>query len=86
LKQRSSVDFPQPDGPMIAVTACCGIANETFLTAATSPKKAERFSATMHGAARSEATVGSGARTCTVGVASRAGFSGNTSVDWSTET
>ena len=25
LKQRSSVDLPQPDGPMKAVTFCCAI-------------------------------------------------------------
>src|SRR6266550_8236040 len=85
LKQRKSVDFPQPDGPMMAVTACCGISSDTFLTAATSPKNADNFLETMHGAAANDAAVGSGERTWTVGVASRAGFSRTTSVDWSTE-
>src|SRR6266704_1536721 len=81
LKQRRSVDLPHPEGPMMAVTACCGISSDTFLTAATSPKNADRFLETMQGAAARDAAVGWGERTWTVGVASRAGLSRNTSVD-----
>jgi hypothetical protein len=33
LKQRSSVDLPQPDGPMNAVTSFSGMATEMFLSA-----------------------------------------------------
>jgi hypothetical protein len=42
LKHRSRVDLPHPDGPMMAVTAFCGIEIDTSLTAAVSPKNAER--------------------------------------------
>src|SRR3954468_12492998 len=86
LKQRRRVDFPQPEGPMMAVTACCGIDSETFLTAATSPKNALSASVTMHGAASFAGAVGSSARSCTVGVTTRAGLARNASVDWSAKT
>ncbi len=33
LKQRRSVDFPQPDGPMNAVTCRFGMARVTFFSA-----------------------------------------------------
>src|SRR5450759_587813 len=39
----------------------------------------------MHGFVSSAEALGSGARTCTIGVTSRGGFSRDTSVDWSTE-
>jgi hypothetical protein len=39
--QRSNVDFPHPEGPMIAVTACCGTTIEMSLIAGVSPKNAE---------------------------------------------
>jgi len=71
---------------MMAVTACCGTDMPTFLIAGTSLKNAVRSLVTMHGAVGRGDAAGSDARTCTVGVATRAGFSGSTSVDWSTET
>jgi len=71
---------------MIAVTACCGTDMPTFFIAGTSPNKAVRSLVTMHGVVGRGDAAGSDARTCTVGVATRAGFSGSTSVDWSTET
>ncbi|MOA38590.1 hypothetical protein D3C78_1602880 [compost metagenome] len=37
LKQRSSVDLPQPDGPMKAVTRCFGIFMLTSYRACFSP-------------------------------------------------
>src|SRR5271154_5625954 len=43
LSARRKVDLPQPLGPMIAVTALALTSSETFLTAARSPKKTERF-------------------------------------------
>src|ERR1035438_9875400 len=49
LMARRKVDFPQPLGPMMAVTALAVMSIETFLTAALLPKKTERlrtFSAT----------------------------------------
>ena len=49
FRQRRIVDFPQPDGPMIAVTASWGIATETSFTAGVSPKNAVRFLVTMQG-------------------------------------
>jgi len=51
FKHRRNVDLPQPEGPMMAVTAFCGIDADTFLTAALSPKKAVRSRVTMHGLA-----------------------------------
>src|SRR5258708_36703863 len=40
LRQRSSVDLPQPDGPMIAVTSFGGTSSVTSRTACVSPKYA----------------------------------------------
>ncbi len=37
LKQRSSVDLPQPDGPMKAVTRRLGIFIDTLFSAMSSP-------------------------------------------------
>ena len=37
LIERSSVDLPQPDGPMNAVIRCFGISIDTFLTARNDP-------------------------------------------------
>src|SRR5258706_15800043 len=40
LRQRSRVDLPQPDGPMIAVTSFGGMSSVTSRTACVSPKYA----------------------------------------------
>src|SRR4051812_25328574 len=40
FRQRSSVDLPHPDGPMIAVTSFCGKESETSRTACVGPKYA----------------------------------------------
>jgi hypothetical protein len=85
LKQRSSVDLPQPDGPMMAVTARCGAVIVTLLTAATLPKYALRSLVAMQGLASSAMGAGSTARSCTTGVTARGDWIGRTSVDWSTE-
>ena len=37
LNERSSVLLPQPDGPMIAVTLCAGIASDTDFSAWCAP-------------------------------------------------
>ena len=37
LRQRSSVDLPQPEGPMKAVTWCLGMDMEMSLSACFSP-------------------------------------------------
>ena len=37
FSERSSVDLPQPDGPIIAVISREGIANDTSCTATASP-------------------------------------------------
>src|SRR6266436_2092586 len=58
---------------------------DTSLTAALSPKNAERLFATMHGFVASGEAIVSGARSCTTAVTGRGGFSRNTSIDWSTE-
>src|SRR6476661_8168317 len=42
LRQRSSVDLPHPDGPMIAVTSCSRKSTETLRTADCFPNHAER--------------------------------------------
>lgn len=86
LRQRSNVDLPHPDGPMMAVTACWGNDADTFFTAAALPKYAVRFRVTMHGLALSMATVGSG--TLMAGAETLPGLSRlsrTTSVDCSTE-
>ena len=80
------MDFPQPEGPMIAVTAFCGNVAETFLIAGVSPKYAVRSRVTTHGLARS--TAGRGSGTLSAGAATLTGVSRTwrtTSVDCSTE-
>jgi len=49
FRQRSSVDFPHPDGPMMAVTAWAEIDIDTSLTAGLSPKNADKCLVTMQG-------------------------------------
>src|ERR1700716_3605984 len=44
FRQRRSVDFPQPDGPMIAVTAPRGSSRLTSPTAWVAPYQADRSS------------------------------------------
>src|SRR5687767_9963467 len=40
LRQRRNVDFPQPDGPMMAVTSRSRSESETLRTPVAAPKKA----------------------------------------------
>src|SRR5512142_2007311 len=47
LRQRRSVDLPQPDGPMMAVTCPLPTLNETSRTALTAPNVAESDSVAM---------------------------------------
>src|SRR4051812_7440945 len=47
LRQRSSVDLPQPDGPMIAVTRPVATAKVTSRTTRAAPKYASSDSAAM---------------------------------------
>src|SRR6478609_8836753 len=49
LRQRRSVDLPQPDGPMIAVTCPAGTPNDTSRTTRAAPKYASRDSAAKQG-------------------------------------
>src|SRR6266566_4236925 len=49
LRQRSSVDFPHPDGPMIAVTDRPGISSVTSPTAWVAPYHAFRRSVRIAG-------------------------------------
>src|ERR1700686_3225862 len=85
LMQRSNVDLPHPEGPMIAVTACCGTTMEISLIAGVSPKNAHRSLVIMHGfsavaASRDSGAAGRGATTRGITRGSR-----ETSIDWSTE-
>src|SRR5665213_408882 len=57
LKLRSSVDLPQPDGPMIAVTRQVSIERSTSRTAAMSPKKALSLCAARHTVATDSAAL-----------------------------
>src|SRR5579883_2977968 len=50
FRQRSRVDLPHPDGPMIAVTKRSGRASVASLTACRAPKYASRDSAASRGA------------------------------------
>src|SRR4051812_22500590 len=85
LMHRSSVDFPHPDGPMIAVTACCGIASDTSLTAGAAPKYAHRCSVMTLGL--SGALVLCASATTTRGDTTFGIMRGlrAASIDWSTE-
>src|SRR3569832_1347971 len=49
LRQRSSVDLPHPDGPMIAVTSPAATVNAPPLTTRDPPKNASRDSTAIHG-------------------------------------
>src|SRR6185369_8040523 len=51
FRQRSSVDFPHPDGPMIAVTSLDGKSSVTFRTACVTPKYACKARVSIAGAA-----------------------------------
>src|SRR6476659_3634691 len=50
LRQRSSVDLPHPDGPMIAVTSLAGNDSETSRTACVEPKYAFNARVSIAGA------------------------------------
>src|SRR6185437_8501853 len=63
FKHRSSVDFPQPEGPMMAVTKRSGSDNVTLLTARVPQKNASRSSAARRAA---DASVARGALTTTL--------------------
>ena len=52
LTHRSSVDLPQPDGPMIAVTLPLGIGIETLNRACFGPYHSEKFSICQDGLLR----------------------------------
>src|SRR5215218_73222 len=58
FRQRSSVDLPHPDGPMIAVTSLCGKLSETSRTACVEPKYAFSARVSIAGAAASTLTGG----------------------------
>jgi hypothetical protein len=83
--QRSKVDFPHPEGPIIAVTACCGTTIEIFLIAGVWPKNADSWLVIMHGFAEAAASRASGA--VARGATTRGIMRGSeeTSIDWSTE-
>ena len=50
LRQRSSVDLPQPDGPMYAVTRCFGTDMDTSRSACLAPYQSDRCSISTIGA------------------------------------
>src|SRR3990172_1393153 len=50
LRQRSSVDLPQPDGPMYAVTRCYGTDMDTSRSACLAPYQSDRCSISTIGA------------------------------------
>src|SRR5579884_620483 len=52
LRQRRSVDLPQPDGPMIAVTSPDGTSNPTSRTTRDAPKYASSDSTAIAGVSR----------------------------------
>src|ERR1700742_1933220 len=58
LRQRSSVDLPQPDGPMIAVTCPGSTANDTSLTIRAAPKNASSDTAAIAALLGSTSTAG----------------------------
>jgi hypothetical protein len=47
LMHRRNVDFPQPDGPMSAVTCCSGISRETSSSACVSSYRTSMARASM---------------------------------------
>src|SRR5262245_51050863 len=70
FKQRSSVDLPQPEGPMYAVTRCLGTDIETSLSASLAPYHSERCSISTMGASMIDDALAWGFRlaaTCTAG-------------------
>src|SRR5215210_5886223 len=83
FRQRRSVDLPQPEGPMIAVTSCCAIDAEMFRMAPRSPNQADRFSVRMHVfcAPSMADTIRRRVGVATTG----SGLTVASSVDWSTE-
>src|SRR5512140_3719279 len=64
LRARRNVDFPQPDGPMSAVTCRSGSASDTRFTAALAPYEMVRSRASIFGVA-----AGTGARAGVMSVA-----------------
>src|SRR5262245_44191709 len=80
LKQRRSVDFPHPEGPMIAVMRRSGMASETPSRARCVPYQSERLlvliaagwcaptAASVWGSTRESAVTGSSSRLCSTNV------------------
>src|SRR6185503_6692526 len=62
-KHRNNVDFPQPDGPMIAVTSPVGTANLTSRTTRDAPKYASSASTPIAGTCAGSVAAGSKAGT-----------------------
>src|SRR5678815_4217148 len=79
LRHRSSVDLPQPDGPMIAVTSRSRNVIETSRTASADPKNAQsalasrRIRSAPAAAGGATAAVGRGARGGSVATATKSG-------------
>src|SRR5262245_38403733 len=59
FRQRSSVDLPQPEGPMYAVTRCLGMAIVTSRRASFGPYQSDRWSISTMGASTTGAAGGS---------------------------
>src|SRR6266545_2732447 len=57
FKQRSRVDLPQPDGPMMAVTVCAGNKSDTSRTARCCPNSAVRCAASSRSRVLADATI-----------------------------
>src|SRR6266550_6118943 len=57
LRQRSRVDLPQPDGPMMAVTICAGNKSDTSCTARWCPNSAVTCAASSRSRVLADATI-----------------------------
>src|SRR6266550_2400677 len=57
LRQRSRVDLPQPDGPMMAVTVCAGNKSDTSRTARCVPNSAVTCAASSRSRVLADATI-----------------------------
>src|SRR6266545_6318045 len=57
LRQRSRVDLPQPEGPMMAVTVCAGNSSDTSRTARCCPNSAVRCAASSRSRVLADATI-----------------------------
>src|SRR5437899_120559 len=67
FRQRSSVDLPQPEGPMYAVTRCLATDIETSLRASLSPYQSETWSISTIGASMILAALAWGLRLAATG-------------------